>query len=54
MNTSNIKFIMLLDPQAAHIYTYMGQNILNFLVFSFMSQTPFFLIGEGKENTESV
>ena len=39
-----MKFIMLLDHQAAHIYRYMGQNIANILGFwglknSFMPQT---------------
>ena len=31
VKTSNIVFIILLDHQAAHIYTYMGQNILMIL-----------------------
>ena len=31
VKTSNIVFIVLLDHQAAHIYTYMGQNILMIL-----------------------
>ena len=31
VKTSNIKFIMLLDHQVAHIYKYMGQNIPNIL-----------------------
>ena len=31
VKTSNIIFIILLDHQAAHIYTYMGQNILKIL-----------------------
>ena len=44
VKTSNMKFIMLLDHQAAHIYKYMGQNIANILGFlgyknSFMLQT---------------
>ena len=33
VKASNIKFIMLLDHQAAHIYTYMGLNLPNILVF---------------------
>ena len=31
VKTSNIIFIILLDHQAAHIYRYMGQNILKIL-----------------------
>ena len=31
VKTSNIVFIILLDQQVAHIYTYMGQNILMIL-----------------------
>ena len=31
VKTSNIVFIILLDHQAVHIYTYMGQNILMIL-----------------------
>ena len=47
-----MKFIMLLDHQAAHIYKYMGQNIPNiFGVFelkkSFIPQTlNFFRMGQ--------
>ena len=33
LKTSNMKFIMLLDHQAAHIYKYMGQNIPYILSF---------------------
>ena len=33
LKTSNMKFIMLLDHQVAHIYKYMGQNIANILGF---------------------
>ena len=33
LKTSNMKFIMLLDHQATHIYKYMGQNIANILGF---------------------
>ena len=53
MKTSNIIFIILLDHQAAHIYYYMGQNILKILrVFGpkkLFYVTKAKIVGLGKE-----
>ena len=51
--TSNIIFIILLDHQAAHIYTYMGQNIHQILgvfelkILFYATKAKF--VGLGKE-----